>query len=94
MGVKATKTTPREGERKSRPQEQSGCGLGMDFVIALEGAHVRIKRAGAVELDHLPNVPQVVKGKLVEQLAAAEHAKLFVSSGAGAHRRGQGVQPR
>jgi len=52
----------------------------MYFVIALEYAHVRMKRMGTIKLDHLPHVPEVMKGKLVEQLVKAKYAKLFVPS--------------
>jgi len=48
---------------------------------------------GAVQLDHLPHVPEVMKGKLVEQLVEAKHAKLFVPSGATTYRSRKGVQP-
>ena len=35
---------------------------------------------GTIKLDHLPHVPEVMKGKLVEQLVKAKYAKLFVPS--------------
>jgi len=65
----------------------------VDFVIALEHAHVRVEGVGAVELDDLPGVPQVVKGKLVEQLVESQDTEFFVPSGATARGHGQGVEP-
>ncbi len=54
----------------------------MDLVVPLESAHVRIERMGAVQLDHLPDVPQVMKGQLIEQMVEAKAAELFVPPGA------------
>ena len=64
----------------------------MDFVIALERTHVGVKGVAAVEFDHLPDVPQVVKGKLVQQLVESDNAKCCVPSGALANRNGHRIK--
>jgi hypothetical protein len=65
----------------------------IDLVIPLEHAHVRVERMGAIQLYHLPNVAEVVEGKLVQERVEAEDTKFFVLSGAGACRCGQRVEP-
>jgi hypothetical protein len=49
-------------------------------VVTLENAHLRIKSVGAIQLDHLANVAQIVKREFVEELSEANDAQLLMPS--------------
>jgi hypothetical protein len=66
----------------SRSREFPAPLLGIDFVVTLKRAHFWVEGVGAVQLDHLANVSQVMECELVEQLVETEEAELFVASGA------------